>query len=206
MKYGKLLLVVLAVLFLIPFTVFAEGEEEAAEQAAETSEEAKEEEKTEEKTKVNVYIFRGEGCSHCAEALEWFDSIEDEYGEYYNLVKYETWYDEDNAKLMQEVAEKRGETAEGVPYIIIGDKSWNGFDSSYKDEILSQIKSLFDTPTADRYDIMKLMGKDVPNEKSNANTTKKKKSNAKDWGNVFLIILIASGFGFLVYYARKNSN
>ena len=204
MKFGKLLLVVLAVLFLVPFTVFAD--EEAADQTQETSEEAQTEEKAEEKTKVNVYIFRGEGCSHCAEALEWFDSIQEEYGEYYNLVKYETWYDEDNAKLMQEVAEKRGEKAEGVPYIIIGDKSWNGFDSSYKDEILSQITSLFETPASERYDIMKLLGKDVPNEKSNANTTTKKKdSNSKDWGNLILILVIAAGFGYLIYYARKNS-
>ena len=121
MKQLKLLLVVLAVLFLVPFSVFAD-EEAPAEQTEQTTEEAQATE-TAEKTKVNVYIFRGEGCSHCAEALEWFDSIQEEYGEYFNLVKYETWYDEENAKLMKEVAEKRGETAEGVPYIIVGDKS-----------------------------------------------------------------------------------
>ena len=53
---------------------------------------------------------------------------------------------------------------------------------------------------------MQLLGKDVPNEKSNANTTKKKDSNSKDWGILILILFITGGFGYLVYYARKNSN
>ena len=27
--------------------------------------------------KINVYLFRGEGCPHCQEAEEWFSSIDD---------------------------------------------------------------------------------------------------------------------------------
>ena len=59
-----------------------------------------------ESKKINVYIFRGEGCPHCEEALEFFDSLEkdEEYSKYYNLVKYEVWNNKDNAKLMEEVA------------------------------------------------------------------------------------------------------
>src|SRR5699024_2011339 len=44
---------------------------------------------------VNIYFFYGDGCPHCAEAEEFFDSIEDEYGDMYNIVFYETWSNDD---------------------------------------------------------------------------------------------------------------
>ena len=56
--------------------------------------------------KINIYIFWGDGCPHCEEAIKFFNSIEDEYGKYYKLVKYEVWNDQDNSKLMDEVASK----------------------------------------------------------------------------------------------------
>ena len=94
MKSLKYLLLIVSALLILPFAVFADGEEEA--EATESKE-------------VNVYLFRGEGCPHCQEAEEWFASIEEEYGSYYNIVDYETWYDKDNAELMERVAEARGE-------------------------------------------------------------------------------------------------
>ena len=91
--------------------------------------------------KAIIYFFRGEGCSHCAEAEAWFESIEPEYGDYFKVIDYETWYNKDNAKLMQEVAKSRGEEVKGVPYIIIGNKSWNGFTESYEQEIINELKT-----------------------------------------------------------------
>ena len=61
------------------------------------------------------------------------------------IFDYETWYNQDNAKLMEAIAKSRGETAEGVPYIIIGNKSWNGFTESYEQEIINEIKVVFNT-------------------------------------------------------------
>jgi len=56
---------------------------------------------------------------------------------------YEVWYNKDNAELMENVADSRGEDVRGVPYIIIGKKSWNGFTSLYEDEMLSEIKRVY---------------------------------------------------------------
>jgi glutaredoxin len=89
--------------------------------------------------KAIIYFFRGEGCSHCAEAEAWFESIKEEYGKYFIIKDYETWYNQENAELMKKVAKARGEEANGVPYIIIGDKSWMGFTQSYTDEMLKEI-------------------------------------------------------------------
>ena len=72
-KFGLLLIMLLAIMAM-PFSVLAEGEEDA-ENEAETTDEVSEESK-----EVKIYFFRGEGCPHCAEAEEWFQSIEEEYG------------------------------------------------------------------------------------------------------------------------------
>ena len=172
MKKLKYLLLFVAVLLVIPFGVYAD--------------EAKEE--------VKVYLFRGEGCPHCEEAEQWFQSIEEEYGSFFNIVDYETWYNEENANLMQQVAKARGETAEGVPYIIIGDMSWNGFDSSYEEDMKEKINQLYDQNADERYYIMKYV---------ESGTTPKKESN--DAVILLVILLVCGGLGFGIYQARKNA-
>ncbi|MDD6404020.1 MAG: thioredoxin family protein [Mollicutes bacterium] len=191
MKVLKYLVVLLAIFLIMPFAVFAE--EEASNNDENTTEEASSNDNSDSK-KVNVYFFRGEGCSHCAEAEEWFDSIKEEYSEYYNLIDYEVWYNTDNSDLMQKVADARGEEAEGVPYIIIGDKSWNGFDSSYEEDMINQIKSVYAQDVKDRYDIMTLL---------TDSKTSKKDSNASDILVLLAIIVVAGGIGFVIYKARK---
>ena len=104
MKKIKLLVVALLTIILLPFNINAA-----------------------EKDQINVYIFKGDGCGYCAAALEFFESIESEYGAYFDLVEREVWYDEDNATLMSEVAAYFGEEVRGVPYIVIGDKTFQGF-------------------------------------------------------------------------------
>ena len=48
------------------------------------------------KEPVNVYLFYGDGCPHCENAMKFFSSIEEEYGDKFNLIKYETWNDRRN--------------------------------------------------------------------------------------------------------------
>lgn len=173
---------------LLPFSVFAEDNEKTEENNTEATDNV-------EKEKVNIYFFRGDGCSHCAEAEEWFDSIKEEYGKYFTIKDYETWYNEENANLMKEVAESRGESADGVPYIIVGNKSWNGFAESYTSEILDQIKSEYKKDSSDRYDTMQLFRK----------TSTKKKSNSSDIFVALLIIMIVGGVVSGLIYARKHN-
>lgn len=92
--------------------------------------------------KVIIHFFRGQGCSRSAEAEEWFESIKGEYGNLFVVIDYETWYDSNNVKLMEAVAKSRGDEVSGVPYIIIGNKSWNGFTESYEQEMINEIKSV----------------------------------------------------------------
>lgn len=195
MKKLKFLFVLLMIVLLVPFAVFAEGEENVE---GNVEAEAADTTATEESDEVKIYFFRGEGCPHCQEAEEWFSSIEGEYGSLFQVVDYETWYNEDNAKLMQKVAEARGETAEGVPYIIIGNKSWNGFAEDYEEEILAQIQSEHEQDVASRYDIMKLVSS------GGAKETKKESSN--DVLALIVILVIVGAVCFGVYKARSSAN
>lgn len=194
MKKFKYLFVLLVALLILPFAVYAEDEEENNE--ATDTEQAEQVTDNNESKEVKVYFFRGEGCPHCQEAEEWFKSIEEEYGSYFELVDYETWNDEDNAELMQKVAKARGEKAEGVPYIIIGDKSWNGFTESYEQEMIDQIKSLFEQDVKDRYDIMTFI-------KTGKSGKKDKDSN--DTVALLLILLAVGGTCFGVYKLRESN-
>ena len=170
MKKIKYLLVIFTFLFLFPFGV--EGKE-----------------------KINIYFFKGNGCPHCEEAEAFFNSIEEEYGKYYNLIDYETWYDTDNAELMAKVASKLGEEANGVPYIIIGKKTWNGYTSNYNDEIISTIKKEYNKSNKDRYDVIE-----------EVNGKAKKSNPSSDIAAILIIILIIGSIVYGIIIARKKSS
>ena len=182
MKKIKYLFFIVVAFLALPFMVFAEDEQTSAESA---------------KEEVNLYFFRGEGCPHCEEAEEWFKSIEEEYGSMFKIVDYEVWNNEDNSELMSKVAEARNEEASGVPYIIVGNKSWNGFDKeTMASEITDQIKSEYEKASKDRYDIMKLL----PNIKNE----KKDSDSGSDALALIIVLVIVGGVCFGVYKTRNS--
>lgn len=201
MKKLKIFLAIIACLLIVPFTVLAEGDTDSAPN-------------NEDSKKVKLYFFHGDGCPHCAEAEEFFDSIKDEYGDKFEIVAYEVWYDTDNNELLQKIGEARDESISGVPYILIGDKSWSGYASSLDDEIIDAIKSEYDKDVADRYDIMnyvdgskgnpKALGDNSSNDSNNSTTVKdEKKSN--DALAIVIMLVVAAGIGYGVAVARKKA-
>ena len=77
--------------------------------------------------KVKIYIFRGLGCGYCRNLLTYLNSIINDYKDIVDINTYEVWYDTDNSALMQSVAKAMGDEVGGVPYMIIGDKSFKGY-------------------------------------------------------------------------------
>jgi len=157
----KLITVLFLSLMLIPFGV------KAASQKYDTLnlKEALTEEKIEFNLKdyketddqITIYLFRGNGCSYCRSFLEFLNSIVPEYGKYFKVVSYETWYNEANYKFMLEVSSFLGQPASGVPYIIIGDQVFPGYASSFDEKIKKAIVDLYNSK--DRYDVMEEMEK-----------------------------------------------
>ena len=93
--------------------------------------------------KVNIYMFWGDGCPHCENAISFLESIENEYGKYFVLNKFEVWYDENNRNIYSQFASKMGDEVKGVPYIIIGRETFSGFSENSKDDIIEAITSQY---------------------------------------------------------------
>lgn len=77
-------------------------------------------------SKVKLYLFYGDGCPHCAEEEEFFDEYLKDNNNV-ELVKYEVWYSSDNRELLQKVQDKINNHQNGVPFLVIGDKSIVGY-------------------------------------------------------------------------------
>ena len=95
------------------------------------------------KNKINVYVFWGDGCPHCKHLAQFFNSNKSELKDKMNLYTFEVWKDSTNLKFMKDFGKFLGETPQGVPYMIIGDKTFSGFaesDEKTKDEIINLIK------------------------------------------------------------------
>lgn len=142
--------------------------------------------------KVNVYIFKGSTCPHCFEAIVYFASIVKEYGDKFNLIAYEVWSNEDNSGLMAEVAEYFGEDVGGVPYIIIGDKTFQGYTESYNEDIISSINKNYGNK--DAVDVMKEI---------NGGTSDKKEKKS-DVTTIVIIAVCIIGFAAMVFFARDT--
>ena len=78
---------------------------------------------------INVYVFYGQGCPHCADLEKYLDELsqDDNYKDKFNVVKYETWYEPDNKTLMNKVSDYLNANATGVPFYIIGEFYKVGF-------------------------------------------------------------------------------
>ena len=143
--------------------------------------------------KVNVYIFRGSTCSHCFDAIDHFSSIYKDEGKYFNVKTYEVWSNEDNNELMEKVAEKLGDEVSGVPYIVIGKKSWSGYASDYDEEIMNTIKEEYNKDKKN----------DVVTEITNGKDSND--SITKDVIAVIVIVLVVAGVVIGIIMARKNT-
>lgn len=93
-----------------------------------------------EKNLVNIYLFYSDSCPHCSAEKEMFSEIDDRY-ENIRIYKYEVSKNDDNLNLMLEVAKLFDTQVTGVPFTIIADKVYKGFNyDTYKSKFLGTIE------------------------------------------------------------------
>ena len=76
---------------------------------------------------VNIYLFYGNGCPHC-KALETYLNKEYKKDEEVSIYKYEVWFDKAGQKALKKAQTATGEEPQGVPYFIIGDEVYQGYN------------------------------------------------------------------------------
>lgn len=148
-----------------------------------------------------VYLFRGNGCGYCRAFLTFLNSIVGEYGKYFKVVSYEVWYNEENAAILDTVSAYLNNPAQGVPYIVIGDKVFAGYAESYDEEIKSAIKALYDTKKDDRYDVFKEI-EENPN-KEDRTTIKTITKNIVLATIIATVVIVGSNIAFVNYKFSK---
>ena len=93
---------------------------------------------------------------------------------------------------MDNVAEKRGDKVNGVPYIVIGsNNSWPGYQASYDEDIKKAIVNEYNNE--DYFDLVKSLAP-------------KESDHSKDTIIVVAILaLIVGGVGTYIYISRKRT-
>jgi thiol-disulfide isomerase/thioredoxin len=76
---------------------------------------------------VNMYLFWGDGCPHCAKEKEALPKLQEKYPQL-KVYLFEVYYNKENVDKFINVAEALGTKAVGVPFTVIGDKYFSGFD------------------------------------------------------------------------------
>ena len=82
---------------------------------------------------LNIYLFYGDGCPHCAEEEEWFKTYL-EKNKNIKIHRYEVWYDKDNQEKYSKVHEILNDKSSGIPYLVIGESIISGFDKDLTPE------------------------------------------------------------------------
>ena len=163
---------------------------------------------------VTIYLFRGKGCAFCRAFLTFLNSIVDDYGKYFKVVSFEVWNDSENSALLSSVAAFMNKELEGVPFIVIGDKVFDGYTESYDEDIKNTIKELYDSKN--RYDVFAEMTEEDLNVTSidenqnsdSANVTNEysNTSSGKDISNseVLLVTFLLFIINIIVVLAYVN--
>lgn len=121
---------------------------------------------------VNLYLFHGDGCPHCAKEREYLKEIEKEYDDV-NIHLYEVWYDTDNQELMAKVKKELNSSTNYVPLTIIGDKYTVGFNDNTKLMIKNNIEKCL------KEDCEDVVGNVLAGKTANETTIKKEVNEPK---------------------------
>ncbi len=75
---------------------------------------------------VNVYFFYGDDCPHCVREEAFLNELE-EKNKNINIHRYKVWNNQKNADFLSSLADKFGWNVQGVPFTVVGKKTFSGF-------------------------------------------------------------------------------
>ncbi|KKW37659.1 hypothetical protein A2454_04615 [Candidatus Peribacteria bacterium RIFOXYC2_FULL_55_14] len=87
---------------------------------------------------VDLVLFYGQGCPHCARAINWLDEVGEKYSQL-NTHQFEIYFAKENIPLFQRIAQEYGQDIGAVPTIFIGEEAFVGFGGNLQAEVESEI-------------------------------------------------------------------
>jgi thiol-disulfide isomerase/thioredoxin len=91
--------------------------------------------------KVVIYFFWGDGCPHCEAQKPYLEQFQNKYPEV-EIKAFETWKNNENKQVFQQVADAYGIQIQGVPTTFIGERHWVGFSTTMASDMESYIQQL----------------------------------------------------------------
>lgn len=110
---------------------------------------------------VTVTLFYGDGCTHCSHEKQYLDILKYQLGDNLNIEQYEVWNNDKNNELLSKVRATFNDDNTGVPFLVIGNK----FFSGYNDDIAKEIKkTIFDNLKQNNLNVVDIIkkGSSVP--------------------------------------------
>ncbi len=86
-----------------------------------------------EEKNLNMYLFYGDGCPHCAALEKYLDTYLKDKNDI-KLYTYELWYHKENIEKYDQVHKILKQGGNGIPYLVIGETAITGFDEKYTPE------------------------------------------------------------------------
>lgn len=97
--------------------------------------------------KVNIYLFYSKICPHCQKEEKYFEILKEKYQDKINIYTYEVTENKTNNEIMKSLKKELKENSQGVPFTIIGSKTFLGYDESLNERIENTIESYLDENT-----------------------------------------------------------
>jgi glutaredoxin len=117
---------------------------------------------------VNIYLFWGDGCPHCAKAKPFLEDLAKSNPniKYFN---YEIYYNDANQEIFRQVAQGFGFEPRSVPTIFIGEKYWEGYSDEIRDDITRAVEDYLANGSRDK--VYEILNGITPTQDSEVNAT-----------------------------------
>lgn len=110
--------------------------------------------------KVNIYLFYSKICPHCQKEEKYFETLKEKYQDKIHIYTYEVTENKTNNEIMKSLKKELKENNQGVPFTIIGSKTFLGYDESFNERIENTIDSyLNENTTTDNIYTIPILGK-----------------------------------------------
>lgn len=87
---------------------------------------------------ITIYLFHGSTCPHCRAEIDYLNTVTQSNSNV-DTILYEVWYHPENDVLKTNVQKSLESTSKGVPFTVIGERYFTGFDENTKNDIMNAI-------------------------------------------------------------------